>query len=288
MSIDHGGTELPLDAVLERLHADAAAGDSRAAGELGRLLCLLPQDGAVLPWSWAAPEWPAEPWLRAALATRPDDIAAAALLAGLLTQRFETGRQDHDGDPGAAITALQDEATALYSRIMGRDPDNRTAKAGLAAIQDILSSFDEPADDLPAHTTPAPGYSFYCATWSAYSGSAGWVGFLVATDPGEFRWAFDLQLRCGLEDDDDPAALLEDAEPTIAVYSSGEPTTVIRLEPHLGRSAERPVEWAEFTLPPLTGELLPIGHPAPVRLGSGHLDGSEHLAFYGSSGYNDY
>ncbi|GLY72772.1 hypothetical protein [Actinoallomurus iriomotensis] len=272
MSSDHDETELPLDAAFERLHADAAAGDPRAAGELGRLLCLLPQDGSLTAWSWLAPEWPAEPWLRAALASRPDDIDSAALLAGLLTQRFETGLQVHDGD---SDTALQDEATALYSRILGRDPDNATAKAGLAAIQDLLE---------PAGTTPVSGYGFYCATWSAHSGSAGWVSLLVATDPREFRWAFDRQLRCGLDGDDDPAVFFADTEPAITVYRSGEPTRLIRLERHLGRSAERPVEWSEFTLPSLTGDLLPVGHPAQVRLGHG----SERLAFYGSSVYNDY
>jgi hypothetical protein len=283
MSIDHDETGLPLDAVLERLHADAAAGDPQAAGELGRLLCLLPQDGSLTAWTWLAPEWPAEPWLRAALASRPDDIDAAALLAGLLTQRFETGLQVHDGDPDSAITALQAEATALYSRILGRDPDNATAQAGLAAIQDLLESVDEPTDDLPADTTSVPRYSFYCATWSAYSGSVGWVSLLVATDPREFRWAFDRELRCGLEDDDDPAVFFADAEPAITVYRSGEPARLIWLERHLGRSAERPVEWSEFTLPSLTGDLLPVGHPARVRLSHGR----EWFAFYGCSVHND-
>lgn len=158
--------------MLEPLHADAVAGDPRAAGELGRLLCLLP-DGR-LPWSWLAPESSAETWLRAALASRPDDIDAAALLAGLLTQRFEEAIHERDGDADAATTALQDEATALYAGIMGRDPDNPTAKAGLAAIQDILSCWDDLTDDLPADTAPAPGYSFYCASLSAYSGSTVW------------------------------------------------------------------------------------------------------------------
>jgi hypothetical protein len=75
----------------------------------------------------------------------------------------------------------------------------------------------------------------------------------------------------------------EHAEPTITVYCAGEPAKLIRLESNLGKSAERPVEWAEFILPSLTGELLPVGHPTPVRLSDG-----ERLAFYGSSGYNDY
>lgn len=158
----------------------------------------------------------------------------------------------YSGD-GNTDAALQDEATALYARILGRDPGNATAKAGLAAIQDLLESF-RPTEGRPADITPAPGYSFYRATWSAGSGSSVWSSNLIATDPREFRWALDWELRCVVGDDPGPAVFFDYAdEPAITIFASGEPAMEIQLEPFLARTAERPVEWAEFTLPALTG-----------------------------------
>ncbi|MEV4064351.1 hypothetical protein [Nonomuraea dietziae] len=57
---------------VEALQAAAQDGDAEAARECGRLLSLLP--GAAMAED--EPLWAGEPWLRAAVATRPDDTLA--------------------------------------------------------------------------------------------------------------------------------------------------------------------------------------------------------------------
>ncbi|MBB3724752.1 hypothetical protein FHR33_000612 [Nonomuraea dietziae] len=57
---------------VEALQAAAQDGDAEATREYGRLLSLLP--GAAMAED--EPLWAGEPWLRAAVATRPDDTLA--------------------------------------------------------------------------------------------------------------------------------------------------------------------------------------------------------------------
>src|SRR4051794_2552294 len=171
-----GRAEVLSDEAVNALHADAVAGDPRAARELGRLLCLLPQEELpTRPWDWLAPRWPAEPWLRAVLASWPDDLEAAVLLAGLLTQQVDVLLMTDTARSATlrtAVDARHSEAVELYDRVLRSDAGNATAKAGLTALRTTLdwheaSSLGGP----PVEAAPAPGHSFFCFQSSSYSGS---------------------------------------------------------------------------------------------------------------------
>ncbi|GAA2369365.1 hypothetical protein [Streptomyces carpaticus] len=156
---------------LAALHNEAVTGNPRAARELGRLLCLLP-DGAGGE-AWPLRHWPGEPWLRAALTAWPGDAEAAVLLAGVLAQQIEWSYLL--GDPGSALARRQGEALHLYRSVLRADPEHPAARAGLDALR-------RPATALSGDS----GYSYYRLEATLPDGSA---ARLITADPDELHWA---------------------------------------------------------------------------------------------------
>ncbi|MCU4748598.1 hypothetical protein [Streptomyces sp. G-5] len=156
---------------LAALHNEAITGNPEAARELGRLLCLLPDepDGEA----WPLPHWPGEPWLRAALTARPGDTSAAVLLAGVLAQQIEL--RYVLGDPDSAIARRQGEALHLYRAVLRTDPGHPTARAGLEVLR-------RPATALTSDDT----YSYYRLDGTPPEGG---TARLITPDPHELRWA---------------------------------------------------------------------------------------------------
>ncbi|MFG3709158.1 hypothetical protein ACGF7U_31130 [Micromonospora sp. NPDC047670] len=233
------------------LREAAEMNDAEAARELGRLMCLVPQDpkarGQVEAFDFDV-TWPAEPWLRAATSARAEDGLAKKLLAGVLIRQIaywqsvdQIGSPDVDGaELAAANNRRQAEAERLYSDVLRANPDDRTARAGLNALLEA----NVIVDDYPTEE----GFSFYRVENELWSGSVCTLERLVVTDPDELRWACDAWL--GL-DPDWPVGDL-----TLVVYRHGTETDRISLAEHFDET----MDWSAVTIPPLAGEILPVEH----------------------------
>ncbi len=279
------------DETVARLHVAAESGAVDAARKLGRLLCLVPEEERSCPERWV-PRWPGEHWLRAVLAAQPDDGTAAVLLAGLLTQQIDAClvmdtptpyfEPDEPANPfsralavHAAVAERFDEALDLYVRVLRGDPDNPAAKAGLVGLRIVVGAYGERVFDRYSERDQRIvgqigdvseircGYSFYCLDASVYSGSAGVVARLIATDPDELRWAGNRLL--GVVPWDDPGVPWDDVE--LTVHSHGTPANSIGLNKYFTPDAVELLDWDAIRVTPLTGELLPMGHP--VQIGRG-------------------
>jgi len=250
------------------LRTAAAAGDSRAALELGKLLCLTDTDphgsGGIGPW------WPEEPWLRAAAQALPHDVEALMLLAGRLAQQvsrlgdlldiqagdpddlenvldLEVGNPDAMkayGENADTVRRRRSEAEELYARIRAADPPGDW-EPGLDELGYLLGAREQPCTDR--------GYSFYALRDDGWSGSAHFSVTIVASDADEIRWACDRWLASfegGLGN------LILD------VYEVGAATRSIDLREHLDYDT---VDWRALTVPDLSGRRLPAGSPVPGR-----------------------
>ncbi|WP_432746660.1 hypothetical protein H7827_18890 [Streptomyces sp. JH002] len=211
---------------LAALHNEAVTGNPEAARELGRLLCLLPDepDGEA----WPLPHWPGEPWLRAALTARPDDASAAVLLAGVLAQQIE--RRYVLGDPDAAIARRQGEALHLYRAVLRTDPHHPTARAGLEVLR-------RPATALTSDDT----YSYYRLDAAFPDGAH--TARLITADPHELRWAA-------------RPLLTADAALSLTLHTPAD-------KPH---TLQLPGGLLPADLPELPGPALPPGHPVRLTL----------------------
>lgn len=230
------------------LRAAAQDGDAGAAREYGRLLSLLP-DVAVVE---DEPVWPGEPWLRAAVTSRPDDALARTLLGSLLVTQIALWRTMVDIAPDvdeeeveSANTRRREEAEELLGGVLREAPEAPTPKACLAALAE---TFDE--GDYPEGEDGAFPYDYHLVETELWSGSVCTRLQLVVTDPEELRWACDYWLA-------NYADLVGTL--TLTSYSRGEKVDTVAL---LEGPAET-VDWEAVTIPPLAGAPLPPGHPAP-------------------------
>ncbi|GAB3464724.1 hypothetical protein GCM10027570_52760 [Streptomonospora sediminis] len=242
------------DAGIRRLETAAAAGDSRAARELGRLLSLTATN-PLAPSLEEGPTWPEERWLRAAVQAHPDDIEALTLLAGRLVQQVSHGENGLDPDPHGAADSGADEAAGpverrraeaqeLLARIRAVGPGG-AAEAGLQELAVRLGMSEEP----PAEN----GYSFHLLTDEVGSGSMLYLATIVASDPDEFRWACDTWRSLSeVTGFDEP--------PVLVTYVDGAVVSSICLGPCLTGHG---VDWSAVTVPELTGTRLPAGLPVP-------------------------
>ncbi len=223
------------DERLTRLRTAATAGEAGAAFALGRLLCLTATGPADAPEDIEGPgqNWPEEPWLRAALDSRPGHVPAMTLLAGRLVQQIDFWQNMCELNPEAAEAYGEDETTLARRRT---EADALLARAAAAG---------------PEHH-PAGPYGCYVLDDTGWSGSTAHGATLVASRPEELRWACDQWFSvvggCGLS-----------GAPTLTTYAHGERTSVIHLAAHFDRT----VDWDTVPLPPLTGEELPAGLPVP-------------------------
>lgn len=255
------------DKFLAKLRSRAVAGDPDAARELGRLFNLPPGDPADTR-AVDRPGWPGEPWLRAALRGRPDDTAAALLLAGqLLRQIYEEsvlGPSDIVGmaESRRANEKRIQEADELYSRVRRRDPGDETAKVGL----DVLTSLREEKRWVPA----VSAHSFYLLVMGIYSGSAGSTFRWAIPDLDELRWAFDvvtpsMQDYLFLDGGERPPVELRFSlvENGCVVHSIDLGGSVV----HHGEADLDRLNWDGLDVPPLGGEPLPVGHMVAITDG---------------------
>ncbi|MEV0087573.1 hypothetical protein [Saccharopolyspora sp. NPDC050642] len=234
---------MEMEERFSRLRAEAEAGDAAAAREFGRLSCILPVAAEADDFK---EYWPGEPWLRAALAADRGDRVAANLLAARLVQQIDFMQQtdsalDEDDDVDEAIAARGDEAAELYGRVLAADPDDPGARAGLAVLREVVDGEDsEPQGDA---------YSYYLVELDSVSGSSGFYEELVATDADELRWACDHWFR------------RVDGQKgfTLVPVVSGERGSSISLDEVCVDGA---TDWGAVDIPPLSGELLPVGCPA--------------------------
>ncbi|GAA2669872.1 tetratricopeptide repeat protein [Nonomuraea recticatena] len=230
------------------LRAMAHDGEAEAAREYGRLMGLLP-DAALAE---DEPVWAGEPWLRAAVAARPDDTLARTLLGSLLVTQIATWRNiaaiAPDADEGeieAANTRRREEAEELLGGVLQVDPEAPTPKACLAALAEVFGEGDYPEDEDGLFP-----YDYHLVQTELWSGSVCTTLRLVITDPEELRWACDYWLA----NHDDLVGPL-----TLTSYSRGEEIGAMALV----EGSARTVDWEAVTIPPLTGVPLPPGHPAP-------------------------
>ncbi|WP_432251328.1 hypothetical protein [Streptomyces sp. HNM1019] len=240
------------DDTLVRLRSTAAAGDAQAALRLGRLLCLTAADPAE-PGD-GEPSWPEEPWLRAAVAADPDDVAALTLLTGRLAQQISYWETCRDMNPDVMKWYGEDESTVerrrieaeqLYARIRAAGP-TRHAEAGLDELAVLLGVGDKPAAE--------DAYSFYVMEDEVWSGSVRNSATIVASDAAEIRWACDKWLTLsegGLG-----------GEPTLTAHVDGAEVGSVDLGQHLADSG---VDWDAVAVPELAGSRLPAGLPVPGR-----------------------
>ena len=213
------------------LRAAATGGDAEAAGQLGRLYCLLAADPDT--GDPADELSPAEPWLRRCLDARPGDSLAAVLLASRLTGLAALAAESDDDEHEAELIA---QALELHRRALATDPTNAAARAGLGELDDDHG-----------------GYAYYLVEVDAGNGSILATESLVATDPDELRWAMDMWLE-----------LIGHSAGTFEVTThDGDRPSRSVLVRHDGERAD----WGTAPLPALTGEPLPPGHP--VRGGDG-------------------
>ncbi|MER7010526.1 hypothetical protein ABT324_03735 [Saccharopolyspora sp. NPDC000359] len=244
---------------IDELRSDAEAGVPGAARELGRLLCIRPVGAEE------DDHFPGERWLRAALAADQDDRIAANLLAARLTQQIDLIQQaeadlDGDGDLNAAVGRRQREAAELYGRVLAADPDDPGARVGLAVLREVIDAEEQDA--------PPDEYSYYLVELDSVSGSAGYYEELVVTDLDELRWACEHWFR--RVDGQQGFTLL----PVV----SGKAGDRIDLDPvHAGSG---PSDWRAVEIPPLTGELLPVGCAATSSDGNCyHYGYTLHVTF---------
>ncbi|MBO8194199.1 hypothetical protein ITI46_21415 [Streptomyces oryzae] len=239
-----------LDQKIARLKARAAADDARAARELGRLLSLTATDSLA-----EHQNWPEERWLRAALRMRPDDVETLFLLTGRLAQQiaYWENALELNPDPGEVcedertVERRRTEAQHLFARIRAAGPGS-DAEAGLDELAILLGvSAGSPAEDA---------YSFYVLEDEAASGSIEHITTIVASDPGEIRWACDewLTLSEGAFG----------AGPALTTYVDGAEVSSVDLSRHLTDLA---VDWSTVAVPEPAGTPLPAGLPVPGRGG---------------------
>lgn len=250
------------DVTITRLRTAATVGDTQAAYELARLLCLTAADPADSSADFAVQTWPEEPWLRAVLSTRPLAVPAMTLLVGRLIQQIDHWQNMLDLNPGAAeeygedettIRRRQIEAEELFARIGAADPENHLTGPGPAEWAELIGLPADSRGTVAAHHHEA-AYSFYVLDDTAYGGSVAHCATIVATCPDELRWACDqwnsVVEGCGMS-----------GEPTLTTYTHGEEASVINLADYFDQA----IEWDAFTLPPLVGIPLPAGLPVPGR-----------------------
>ncbi|WP_218157268.1 hypothetical protein [Saccharopolyspora shandongensis] len=190
--------------------------------------------------------WPGEPWLRAALDADRGDRVAANLLAARLVQQIDFMQQtdsalDEDDDIDEAVAARGDEAAELYGRVLAADPDDPGARTGLAVLREVI----EAATADPK----ADAYSYYLVQLDSVSGSSGFYEELVVTDADELRWACDHWFR----------RVDSQRGFTLVPVVSGERGSLISLD---AVCVDDATDWGAVAIPPLSGELLPVGCPA--------------------------
>lgn len=232
------------------LRAGAQSGDAEAAREYGRLLGLLPEAFVGSD----EPVWPGEPWLRAAVAARPDDMPARTLLGGLLLTQIATWRNIAAVAPDVDEDEIEDanmrrreEAEELLGSVLLKDPEAPAPKACLAALAEVFEEGDYP----DGGGGPFP-YDYHLVQTELWSGSVCSELRLVVTDPEELRWACDRWMEMGSHD------VLVDSL-TLTSYSRGEEIGAATL----AKGPVGAIDWAAVTIPPLAGVPLPPGHPAP-------------------------
>ncbi|MGA8112186.1 MAG: hypothetical protein WCA46_00835 [Actinocatenispora sp.] len=240
------GQDTLTDERVEELHAAARAGNPDAAREYGRLRLLVPTEEL-------------EPWLRKASTRRPKDLTAANLLAGSLVGEIDYMVSDFDYEPGNppdAIATGRAAAEDLYARVLAADPGNSTATAGLAALRELLDR--DGTQRLPEQT----GHSWYVVDRETASGSVVCLERLVVAEPAELRWACDRW--AGIHEEWWGEAYL-----TLRTVQAGAEVDRIDLTAHVHEGL---TDWSTVTIPPLTGDPLPPGHP--VRI-------ADRIAHYG-------
>ncbi|MBO2454253.1 hypothetical protein J4573_44705 [Actinomadura barringtoniae] len=232
--------------ILDVLRGDADAGDLDAALELGRLLCLLPFDPVEGP-QHSRPE---ERWLRTVVGARPEDRLAANLLAGCLTRQINYVRDSRPGDRDA-LTSRRLEAERLYARVLEAHPDDPTARAGLARLDNLFTN------DLP--TAPAGEHGYYLAECEFVSGSGGTIISFVHADAAELRWALDLWLQLvGDEMGDGEDGGLGTDSFTLTTIAGGRAVDTLDLDAHMDGLR---IDWGTLSIPPVPAPPLPPGHP---------------------------
>ncbi|SEH01562.1 hypothetical protein SAMN05444920_12110 [Nonomuraea solani] len=239
------------DETITSLRAAATAGAPNAARELGRLLSMLRTDSLEdARNSDFLATWPEEPWLRTALHARPDDHLAALLLAGRLVQQIAFWQIDTDhaaehGENDQTLARRRAEAQALYTRVLQADPTNPTALAGTAAL------------NTRADTTTAPErFSYYELNLETGSGSFTHSERVITTDPDEVRWACSWLMAPVVAEVEEPPY---GVDLHLFTYMNGSCDTTIDLGQHF--TTDGTLNWTTAKIPPLTGELLPAGHP---------------------------
>lgn len=246
---------------MERLRGAADGGDAGAARELGRLLSMLRAD-VDEQVEIDEHTWPEEQWLRAAVQARPDDRVAAVLLAGRLVQQIAHWSKDPDyaeehGEDEETLERREAEARALYERVLADDPDDPTARVGLATL---VAWAHDGEDNTGGDVLDAePPYWFYSVELGMGSGSFNHSETVITTDLDEARWALARLLAPVLAEVGGPPL---GVELHLFVHGNGEVQEVVRLDDHLDRDGR--VDWDAVTVPPLTGEPLPPGHPVGV------------------------
>ncbi|GAA0934086.1 hypothetical protein [Nonomuraea longicatena] len=246
------------------LRTAAQDGDAEAAREYGRLQLFefyeqVESTGELV--------WPAEPWLRAAVAARPDDMLARVLLGSLLVTQVVELRESlvyleyfiggfGEETQEEANARRAEEAESLLKGIPETAPEAATAAACLETLRKTLA--EEAEERHEDDSAPFP-YDYHLIETESWGGSAYLALRLVGTDPDELRWA------CGRW-----LATTDGFGPeTLTSYSRGEKIgeTAIEVGP------DQTVDWTGVSFPDLPGVPLPPGHPVP-----------QARVFYGFSG----